>query len=97
LKSTFKGCRFDTTDEIQKNETNELFAIPKEAFQKVFQSWQKRWERCVASKGNYFEGDKLEQVVSINIKLLLQQSGLLLIIPCTCLLKLIIYESGGKQ
>jgi len=56
LKSTLKGCRFDTTDEIQKNSTNELFAIPKEAFQ----SWQKRWERCVASEGNYFEGDKLE-------------------------------------
>jgi hypothetical protein len=35
---------------------NELFAILKEAFQ----SWQKRWERCVASEGNYFEGDKLE-------------------------------------
>jgi hypothetical protein len=53
-----KGCRFDPIDEIQKNLTNE-FTIPKEAFQKVFQSWQKR-ERCVASEGNYFEGDKLE-------------------------------------
>jgi len=55
-----KGRRFNTADEIQKNSTNELFAIPKEAFQKAFQSWQKRWERCVASEGNYFEGDKLE-------------------------------------
>ena len=60
LKSTLKGRRFDTFDEIQKNSTKELFAIPKEAFQKAFQSWQKRWERCVASEGNYFEGDKLE-------------------------------------
>jgi len=60
LKSTLKGRRFDTIDEIQKNSTNELFAIPKEAFQKAFQSWQKRWERCVDSEGNYFEGDKLE-------------------------------------
>ena len=60
LKSTLKGRRFDTFDEIQKNLTKELFAIPKEAFQKAFQSWQKRWERCVASEGNYFEGDKLE-------------------------------------
>jgi hypothetical protein len=34
----------------------ELFAIPKEAFQ----SWQKHWEWCVPSEGNYFEGDKLE-------------------------------------
>jgi len=60
LKSTLKGRRFDTVDEIQKNSTNELFAIPKEAFQKAFQSWQKRWERFVASERNNFEGDKLE-------------------------------------
>jgi len=60
LKSTLKGRRFNTINEIQKNSTNELFSIPKEAFQKAFQSWQKRWERCVASEGNYFEGDKLE-------------------------------------
>ena len=60
LKSTLKGRCFDTIDEILKNSMNELFTIPKEAFQKAFQSWQKRWERCVASKGNYFEGDKLE-------------------------------------
>jgi transposase len=60
LKSTLKGRRFDTFDEIQKHSTKDLFAIPKEAFQKAFQIWQKRWERCVASEENYFEGDKLE-------------------------------------
>jgi len=38
LKSTLKGRRFDTFDEIQKNSTKELFAIPKEEFQKAFQS-----------------------------------------------------------
>jgi hypothetical protein len=54
-----KGRRFDTFDEIQKNLMKELFTIPKEAFQKAFQSWQKRWERCVVSEGNYFEGDRL--------------------------------------
>jgi transposase len=59
LKSTLKGRRFDTFDEIQKNSMRDLFAIPKEAFQKAFQNWQKRWERCVASEGNNFEGDKL--------------------------------------
>jgi transposase len=60
LKSTLKGRRFDTFDEIQKNWTEYLFAIPKEAFQKAFKIWQKRWERCVASEENYFEEDKLE-------------------------------------
>jgi hypothetical protein len=78
LKSTLKGRHFDTFDEIQKHSTKDLFAIPKEAFK----IWQKRWERCVTSEGNYFEGDKLEKVVSINIKFLLHQSGLLLIKPC---------------
>jgi len=61
LKSTLRGRRFDTFDEIQINSTKELFAIPKEAFQKAFQSWQKRWERCVASEGNYFEGENLNK------------------------------------
>jgi transposase len=60
LKSTLKESRFNTFDEIQKNSTKELLTIPKEAFQRAFQSWQKRWERCVASEGNYFEGDNLE-------------------------------------
>ena len=60
LKSTLKGRCFDTFDEIQKNSMKKLFIIPKEAFQKVFQSWQKHWEQCVANEGNYFEGDKLE-------------------------------------
>jgi hypothetical protein len=64
LKSTLKGRRFDTIDDIEKFSTNELFAIPKEAFQKAFQkafqSLQKGWKRCVASEGIYFEGNKLE-------------------------------------
>jgi len=38
----------------------DLFVIPKEASQKASQRWQKRWEQCVASEGNYFEGDKFE-------------------------------------
>jgi transposase len=60
LKSALKGCRFDTFDEIQKKSKKGLLAIPKEAFQKVFQSWKKSWKQCVASEGNYFEGNKLK-------------------------------------
>jgi len=59
FKFTLKGRRFDTFDEIQKN-SMELFAIPKEVFQKAFQSWQKCWEQCVASEGNYPVGNKRE-------------------------------------
>jgi hypothetical protein len=39
-------------------------------FQDAFQKWKKRWERCVKSGGEYFEGDKFDYVVSeaINFK-----------------------------
>jgi hypothetical protein len=43
--------------EIQENAIRELRAITESAFQEAFQQWKKRWERCIASKGDFFEGD----------------------------------------
>ena len=57
LKITLKGRRFQTIKEIQENATIELRAITSSAFQEAFQKWKKRWERCIASRGDYFEGD----------------------------------------
>jgi hypothetical protein len=56
LKTTLKGRRFQTI-EIQENATRELRAITESAFQEAFQQWEKRSERCIASRGDYFEGD----------------------------------------
>jgi hypothetical protein len=42
---------------IQENAIRELRAITESAFQEAFQRWKKRWERCIASRGDYFEGD----------------------------------------
>jgi hypothetical protein len=39
------------------NVTARLITIPKDAFQKCFQQWQKRWEKCVHYQGDYFEWD----------------------------------------
>ena len=39
--------------------TAELNTIPKEAFSACFQEWRHRWEKCVESQGNYFEGDQV--------------------------------------
>jgi len=55
LKTTLKGRRFQTIEEIQENATRELRAITESAFQEAFQQWKKRWERCVASRGDCFE------------------------------------------
>jgi len=57
LKTTLKGRRFQTTEEIEENAIRELRAIIESAFQEAFQQWMKRWERCIASRGDYFEGD----------------------------------------
>ena len=57
IKSVLKGKRFDTIPGIEKATTEQLKAIPKEAFQKCFQSWIQRWDKCIASQGQYFEGD----------------------------------------
>jgi hypothetical protein len=43
--------------EIQENAITELRAITESAFEEAFQQWKKRWERCIASRGDYFEGD----------------------------------------
>ena len=56
LKATLKGCRFQTIEEIQENVIRELRTITESAFQEAFQQWKKR-EQCIASRGNYFEGD----------------------------------------
>jgi len=55
LKTTLKGRRFQTTEEIQENAIRELRAITESAFKEAFQQWKKRWERCIASRGDYFE------------------------------------------
>jgi hypothetical protein len=34
-----------------------LKAIPQNQFQNYFERWTRRWHRCTASQGEYFEGD----------------------------------------
>ena len=42
LKTTLKGRRFQTIEEIQENEIRELRTITESAFQEAFQQWKKR-------------------------------------------------------
>jgi len=57
LKTTLKGRRFQTIEEIQGNAIRELPAITESAFQKAFQQWKKLWERCVVSREDCYEWD----------------------------------------
>jgi histone-lysine N-methyltransferase SETMAR len=60
LKHHLKGSYFGTSDDIQKNVTDELKSIPAAAFQHCYEQWKQRLRRCVAAQGNYFEGDNLD-------------------------------------
>ena len=60
LKSSLKGHRFQTIEEIEDNWTRDLRAIPQNNFQDAFQNWKKHWERYIKSGGEYFEGNKFD-------------------------------------
>jgi hypothetical protein len=57
LNTTLKERLFQTIEEIQENAVRELRAITESAFQEAFQQRNKGWERCIASRGDYLEGD----------------------------------------
>ena len=42
LKSTLKGRRFQTVEEIKENSLQDLRAIPQNTFQDAFQNWKKK-------------------------------------------------------
>ena len=57
MKWQMKGERFADVSEVKKKTLEVLNNISTEEFQKCFQQWEKRWYKCIESKGEYFEGD----------------------------------------
>ena len=57
MKLQLKGRRFDKVEEIKRESQNVLGRLREQDFQHAFQQWQRRWDRCVAAQGDYFEGD----------------------------------------
>jgi hypothetical protein len=57
IKEILEGRQIDDTDDIRSNMTAALKAIPQNQFQNCFEGWTRCWNRCIASKGEYFEGD----------------------------------------
>ena len=57
MKLKLKGRRFDTITEIQAETQKVLNILTEKDFQEAFQKWRRRWDRCLHSGGNYFEGD----------------------------------------
>ena len=58
INEILKGRYFDDIDDIRSNTTAALKAIPQNQFQNCFEGWTRRWHRCIASQGEYFEGNR---------------------------------------
>lgn len=59
LKLPLRGRRFESIEDIKQNSQKELKVIPKRAYQKCFNDWIIRWNKCILSNGEYFEGDHI--------------------------------------
>ena len=54
IKEILKGRHID---DIRSNATAALKTIPQNQFQNCFEGLTRRWHRCIAFQGEYFEGD----------------------------------------
>jgi hypothetical protein len=52
-----KGTYFETVSDIQRESKAVLDSSKENYFHGVFEAWNRRWDRCVRSHGDYFEGD----------------------------------------
>jgi hypothetical protein len=51
-----KGRHFDYVDDLRTN-IKATLAIPQNPFQNGYEEWTRCWHMCIASQGEYFEGD----------------------------------------
>ncbi|XP_026827933.1 protein GVQW3-like [Ooceraea biroi] len=59
LKHSLKDKRCDDIEELKRHATTELLAIATNDFENCFLKWVDRWEKVVASKGEYCENDSI--------------------------------------
>jgi transposase len=56
MKRNLKGKHFQNVEEVREK-TEALKAIILQEFQNCFEQWKNWWDKCIDSKGEYFEGD----------------------------------------
>ena len=56
IKKKLKGKSFNSVENLTRAVQAVVDNIPKEDYEKSFQSWQNRLQRCIDFNGEYFEG-----------------------------------------
>ena len=57
LKENLRGSRFETIEEMKEAVTRVVDTFTLEDFQGTFQKLVERYNKCIAARGEYFEGD----------------------------------------
>ena len=52
-----RGCRYETIDEMKEAVTKIIDTLTQEDFRGAFQKLLKRYNKCIAARGDYFKGD----------------------------------------
>ena len=60
LKKPLRRTRYSTRDEVMEKSKMALMAIPQTDYKKCFEDGIKRWHKCVALDGKYFEGGNID-------------------------------------
>jgi hypothetical protein len=57
FKMKLTGRRFETVPDIHRESQATLDSIKENDFHDAFEASKKRWDHCIRSQGDYFEGD----------------------------------------
>ena len=52
-----RGCRYETTEEMKEAVTQVIDTLTQEDFNRAFHKLLERYNKCIAARGDYFEGD----------------------------------------
>ena len=57
LSPKFRGCRYETTEEMKEAVTKVIYTLTQEDFHVAFQKLLERYNKCITAGGDNFEGD----------------------------------------
>ena len=53
----FRGCYYETIKEMREAVTKVIDTLTQEDFHGAFEKLLERYNKCIAARGDYFEGD----------------------------------------
>ena len=57
LLPKLRGCRYETIEEMKETVTKVIDTLTQEEFHGAFHKLLERYKKCIAARGDYFEGD----------------------------------------